>query len=615
MPAAEPLLRGHRRVASRLGEKGGGAEGASAGADASEAKGLAGASGGLAADGPEASARSVRSVSVGILAFEAFCALFAAANAVLGPKISFSGAQGEPYPANFIAPLGIADAAAFAAVAAVAFVVLEAVRRAVAARREASASGRGQENPDAPCGLRAFLRAHRAALLGCWAAVMACWVVVWLNYWPGTSMNDQLAVIGNPIGFANNHPLLYNVAIAGLVRISVALAGTGSYGFAAFILCQMAACAAIVAVCCAWLRCRRVPKAAVAASAAFFCLCPIVVNFAGSALKDVMFAYVLALWIPLLWEAFHRGPSFWGSRFHLACLFGLIAATCLVRNNGLYIAVVLAVAIVAHARRAGMARVVAASALAFVVALVPNAFLSSIGVQQLFRESVGIPLQQLGAVVAIDEASLTDDQLVYLDGIMPIEDIRKAYAPMSVDMLKYAGSFDSAALQASKGEFMRTYIEVGLSRPDIYLRAFLSQTWGYWSVAAYSSDQGYFFRVSDNIRAQSDIQAIEGWGLENRSVYPEGVSGAIDGAMRALIWFPGPAACFALLLAAGYARIVRTGDARDLAVLAPFALLWGTLLIASPLACAFRYALPFATALPFVWALLFAPARRRRRRV
>lgn len=556
---------------------------------------------------------SSRPRQAGIVLLEIFLALFLVGSLSLERLMDFTGNQGDSYPLNFIQAIEPGDVAIFVVIFAVLLSLLEAVRRIVSrkAEEEEGVDAAPSSGASARKSLANYFKTHWKACLVYMVPIFICWTIVWANYYPGTSMNDQLAVIGLPIAFANNHPLLYNLALSGCVRLGVHVLGSGSAGFALYVILQMALCSAAVSLCCLWLRFRRAPRWAVVLVIAYFALTPLIGNYAMAALKDTLFGYALLLWVPFLFELSRADESIWRKTSTCVLLALLVLATSLTRNNGLYVSIALLLVVFVISLRRHAWKMILAGVVAVCLAFVPNVWLSAKGVHQLFRESVGVPLQQLSAAVCSSEGSLDEDEEAYLDRLIPLETLRSVYAPMSVDLVKYNSDFDSDYLQQTKGEFIRVYLSVGMRHADIYARAFLSQTYGYWSLFANDSYQGSFFRISDNLRADTDIQAMEEWGLSNRSLYPESISVSMDGFLRAVTSvFPGPGACFALIMLGCFLLCCRRGSAKYVLVFLPFILLWGTLLIATPLACAFRYAFPFAVVLPFVVAMLFIPEKR-----
>jgi hypothetical protein len=100
---------------------------------------------------------------------------------------------------------------------------------------------------------------------------------------------------------------------------------------------------------------------------------------------------------------------------------------------------------------------------------------------------------------------------------------------------------------------------------------------------------------------------MERFALNNHSLLPTEMDAFLESTyVPALDLYPGPGQCFALLLLVGFALTARYRSARPLLALSPYMLLWATLMLATPLSTALRYAFPMLVALPFLTALLFA---------
>ena len=555
---------------------------------------------------------------LGVLAVEIVLALFVSVSLTCERLIEFTGTQGESFPANFMSQFRPIDGICFMALFATAIFCLELVRRIIVPHatlffdKAQIFTGNDVKNGGGDTLFSVFFRSHWKSLFAYGTPIIVCWIAVWANYFPGTSMNDQLAIIGSPIAFANNHPILYNLALSVCVRFGASVLGDGNVGFALYVLLQMLLCCAIVSFCCIWLAFRKVSVVIQILVVAYFALTPLVGNYAMSALKDTIFGYALLLWIPFLFELTFSDRGTWHKKGTWMAFGVLILLTSLTRNNGLYISIVLLIVLFILAFRKRAWSMILAGVVALALSITPNMLLSAMGVHQLFRESVGIPLQQVSAVLCSEDGVVTDGQKSYFEKIIPLNVMRESYAPMSVDLIKYSPEFDSDYLQQTKNEFIREYFSLGLANPDIYFRAFLSQTYGYWSIFAHDTYQGCFFRISDNLRADTDIQAMEEWGLSNYSLYSNDVSESIDAVLKAVTpLFPGPGGCLLILMMCCYLLCVLKASAKPGLVFLPLFLLWGTLLLATPLACAFRYAFPFAVAMPFAIALLFMPGNRK----
>lgn len=548
-----------------------------------------------------------------IAIFKTALSIFVGVSLALDVTFAESVAVSDSSLGRFSNPVTPVTLVVFIAAFACAFLLLSLLQKGISILCSHNEGGSARPNPlqkidDIQAkSFSSYVKARWTFLLASFITIFLGWFIVFLNYYPGTSMNDQLWIIDGPIGASNNHPIMYNLALAGCVRIGTHLFNDGNVGFALFVIFQMAICASLVSIYAIWLAYRKTPKAIVLIVVIFFAFFPIISNFSICAVKDTLFSYFLLGWIPFLFEALRSPHEFWGKKSSYALLALLILSVSLLRNNGIYITAVLAILLVIAFRKINAKKIAVTSGIALILSLAPSFGLSLLGHEQLFRESVGIPLQQISAVVCEDEESLTPEQKSYINQIIPIEIIENSYSPQFVDLIKYNDAFDTAFLQSTKQEFIAAYIQIGLQHPEIYTRAFLAQTWGYWSLTAWDSTQSYFFGISDNISSPTYDRLMERWGLHNESLYPTAVSQVFDNIYRALVpLFPGPGFCFVLVLIGTFAVCVATKTAKWAMLAAPCILLWLTILISTPLACSMRYAFPIFVSIPIIWAVAFA---------
>lgn len=541
-----------------------------------------------------------------LLAFDALLAFFLAFSLAAETLMPYTGDIRSLYPANFIAEPTLATYALFAVAFAVLFALLRLLRKRLSPGAHARAT-HGWVQPE--CGLWAYHRSHLREFLTVMGIISIAWIALLLQFWPGTSMNDQLSIIAQPIVSGGTHPLLYNLALSLCVRVSLALFGTGNAGFATFIILQMLVCAGVVSFCCQWFDYRGVRRLVIILVAAFFALVPIVATFSINAWKDTLFSYAMLLWLPFTWEACANPRVFWANRKNYLVLSALVVATALLRNNGLMLALAFCVVLILVQRKSMNLKLGSASlAAALVICLLPSMALSAVGVHQITREVVGIPLQQLSAVQLNGNGELSAEPREYLDELLPATSVAGSYMPVFADGIKFMGWFDpNYRLDQTRSEFARAYADAALAYPALMLRAYLSHTYGNWSLFAFSPEQSYELALSANIPGGEFAQLMEDYGLSNQSFYPQGVQEWFAQTYPKLLVFPGPGACFALVLLFGYALTIKTRRTWPLLLVLPHVLLWCTLMLASPLSLALRYVFPMVCAIPFLAASLALP--------
>lgn len=430
--------------------------------------------------------------------------------------------------------------------------------------------------------------------LACFLVLFASYFATLLLSFPGTFSTDSYAsisILQGELPWSNAHPVFYTLLIGPFVALGNAV-GNMTVGLFAFSLVQLTLMAAVCSYACAWLRKMGMPLLAVFAALAFFAFNPVIARYATTMWKDVPFAMTMLLAILQLFEiALTKGAAIQSPR---ACikLALLTLLTCLLRNNGIYAMAAGVVVLIAVWRKAWkwFMPMVGAIVLA---QLISGPFYTSLGIEPSpFRESVGIPIQQISAVVA-EGGKMTEEQLEVFSQLVDPKAVAEVYAPYSSNFVKYHESFSDEWLNAHKKEFLQLYFEVGLKNPAIYTRAWIGATQGYWNMETHS------WVVSEAGRNL----AYEATGLEilngdSETNYDE----LRKSSFLSPLFNMGFAAWVMIALCAF--RWIK-GDRKLITAYIPLIALWGTMLIAAPFYCEFRYQFPIHLLLPVIFASAF----------
>lgn len=430
--------------------------------------------------------------------------------------------------------------------------------------------------------------------LACFLVLFASYFATLLLSFPGTFSTDSYAsisILQGELPWSNAHPVFYTLLIGPFVALGNAV-GNMTVGLFAFSLVQLTLMAAVCSYACAWLKKMGMPLLAVFAALAFFAFNPVIARYATTMWKDVPFAITMLLAILQLFEiAITKGAAIQSPR---ACikLALLTLLTCLLRNNGIYAMAAGVVVLIAVWRKAWkwFMPMVGAIVLA---QLISGPFYTSLGIEPSpFRESVGIPIQQISAVVA-EGGKMTEEQLEVFSQLVDPKAVAEVYVPYSSNFVKYHESFSDEWLNAHKKEFLQLYFEVGLKNPAIYTRAWIGATQGYWNMETHS------WVVSEAGRNL----AYEATGLEilngdSETNYDE----LRKSSFLSPLFNMGFAAWVMIALCAF--RWIK-GDRKLITAYIPLIALWGTMLIAAPFYCEFRYQFPIHLLLPVIFASAF----------
>ena len=427
----------------------------------------------------------------------------------------------------------------------------------------------------------------RMALL--FAAVMlVCWLPYMLTWFPGGVYSDTLNVIDQAYGMvplSNQHTLLYTFEW----KVCLKLAGYNLFiGCALMMAFQAVVMAAVCSYTVLWLNRHGVGRVGCAFSVCFFALFPLFPYYVVSLWKDTTFS-TFVLWFCLCFAdaVLARGRI---SRVQLASLCVSALLVAFARNNGKYIVLAAAVFLLVVCRReireALVSLFVPLFATLLVIIVVQGPVYSRLGVDSSSTvESLGVPIQQVARVIAYDgELSPEAEDVFY--SIMPRETWKAAYRPLLVDSVKWNPSFNAAALSENKLGFVSAYLDTGLRNPQLYLEGFLMSSAGFWNPLVGTNENVAYVQLDMwNTSPISQIDIIESLtGVSLRSVLqPHGYFSC---------------ALFALIMLASLAVLAVNRQWQWACALVPMLLLWGTLIIASPIAYSLRYCYALVLAIP-----------------
>ena len=101
-------------------------------------------------------------------------------------------------------------------------------------------------------------------------------------------------------------------------------------------------------------------------------------------------------------------------------------------------------------------------------------------------ESFGVPIQQTAYIVSTN-GNVSEEDLVVLNEIMPIENWQALYNPVVVDTIKFDPSFNRDYFEENTDEFVKVYLNLVLKNPVKAVKAYVLETLGFWNIFESSS--------------------------------------------------------------------------------------------------------------------------------
>ena len=507
-----------------------------------------------------------------------FSAVFAAVY-VLGRHIVYTGGV-EGYPTeNYMTAPSPADALWLLAAFVLCFAAMALL--SILIDRLKTPEGSGRKN--------------KRLLIFVFVLLLLAWTPYLLSFYPGSIQGDsfssirQIIEVGHPNN--NHHPVAYTLFLGIFLKIGE-LFSDYNIGICCYSVVQSVLMALVICRAVSFLQENGAHRIYMAATIVFYALEPLFAAYAISLWKDPLYSALLFLLSIQLYTTLRRGSVDW--RGFIRMLLTALGAAFF-RNNGIYVVIVSAAALGIALKNQ---RKIVVSAFAGIIAfyfIITSVGYKAWGIKQEFVESVGIPIQQMGAVIYYDgNMSEADEEYAYR--LMLQWWWKENYAPCIVDSIKWNYFFDEDFLEQTKTEFIKTWVSMGIKNPVTYMRAYLMETHGFWKLGA-KDGNGYIQFIPEV------VNGVNCHGIRMRDVFGQIFGFSIEEPLKNLKATISSGTLLWVTAALMLMCIIKRRRGAWIAYV-PALANWLCLMIAAPVAYSIRYVFIFVIGLP---VYLFLP--------
>lgn len=428
------------------------------------------------------------------------------------------------------------------------------------------------------------------------------WTLCLLVYFPGVGMNDGLNVLMGRLSSANQFPVYYCIYVVILGKIGNLL-GSLQYAVALYSVLQILLTAAICAGILTFLQARSSSHLFRLLAAAYYILQPALAIYSISMLKDTVFSSLLVLYGILLFlikeTSSAEGPFVPDNQRRKALFLLFLVSSLLIsvlRSNGIYIvAACLLFLLITDPRGRKQLLIIALSVL--LVNIAGSMIMQYYNVRHNASETLGIPIQQISAVVACDGELSSEEEDILRQYIEP-EKIRELYYPGSADPVKWSDSFNRSYLNASTGEFLSLWAGLLPRNFRIYVQAYLQETYWFWAPVQQGGIQMF-----DTIEDIMDNDYLADFLVQNDIHDAPVLKGTASDFLKSFYQsgshFFREGVCFWIMIFSIVLASCRKWKLRQiLPFYLPQLLTWLTIMVSTPINNSFRYVLFYAYAMP-----------------
>ena len=426
--------------------------------------------------------------------------------------------------------------------------------------------------------------------------------ILLLCFYPGIITPDsvnQLKEIRNNT-YSNRNPFCHTMLIRLFVTIGQNVFGSLTFGVALYSLFSVFFLSLAFAYAAVTLYQLHVDKKVITAVVLMYLLMPYHVIYSFTVWKDIPFCSCVLLFVVSLLRYFCKVGK--NHILNLCLLFIGGFGICLFRGNGLivYLVFIIAFAVVFGQKQKRLLLSFAGVLAAALILTYP--VLNALHIKQSDSvELLTVPIQQISRSI-VDGNELTDSQRALLSHVVDVDAIPRKYNPLLSDPMKVLirQTNNEKYFKTHKLEFLKLYLEIGVSHPGSYFTAWVDQTKGYWN-AGYDNWRYSFARMGEDIgvgkyTVSSTLQKVF-YAYAELFEYVEILQPFV--CIGFFTW---------LLLLVLYIGC-RKKDRLSVILTLPSLAVVFTMLLGSPVYSEFRYVYAVFCCLPFLSVLIFRPEK------
>ncbi len=434
------------------------------------------------------------------------------------------------------------------------------------------------------------------------ALYLICYLPYYLTFFPGNCGKDtweSLSMAEGLIPWTNHHPVLFTGAMMVVRKLTGFLPITGSVGVFSFL--QMLTVAAVLAYLTTRILRTRVHVLCKIFAIGMFAFHPFIGMYSIYLSKDVLFSVIMVLLCMKLYDVITGKGELLAKPIECVKLSVLFLLSSMLRNNGMYIAIVMAVIFLVLYKKYWKQILILFACAIGLFQIWQGPVFKAIGIEkQSFAEAASVPLQQIGYVLWEGDA-FSEEDMAFLEELMPVEKVKEVYQPGYTDPYKFDEAFNDDFLNDNVGKFLGVWWNGCKSHFGSYVKAYLMQTVGYWHYGETNSvcTQG----CTENELGVEQIDVIKAMtGLSLEPIFEKMV---LAGRKAPVVCMLGSMAMQIFMVFLLILQYVRRKCARQAVWLIPLVILWGTIMLATPAFCLLRYLFPIFLLWPFLIAEFF----------
>jgi hypothetical protein len=429
-----------------------------------------------------------------------------------------------------------------------------------------------------------------------WAIILISWLPYLLAFYPGGIVGDGSVTLKEAMvpGFPKtNHWVIFVILVFKFyLWLGSKISADINVAVFLYVLTQYIFFSAVCAFVAYKLRKKQAPLFFSWGTVFMYAVSGFFASYATALWKDAVFSAFIVLLILMLFDLKEDGKITVG----YAVKLGLIELfLCFWRNNGLHILLITLVFLLIILRKKALLLMIPSIIVILCTLIIQGPVYNALGVKKdTVIQSFSVPVQQIAAVIG-EGKELSAEQKEVLFNIIPEETWKEEYSPALSDDLK--NSSNQEYLNAHKKEFLIVWAQLLIPNFPTYVKAYMMQTLGFWQPGV-SRGEYYDYWVG--------IQDIFDDGYVNTDYVNKLTGLHIQDNLKNMMKFI-PSGTIVWLMWFSVALIInqRKDVKKRLIVFLPLIACWGIIMLATPIAYAYRYIFMIPLAFPVICFLPF----------
>ena len=391
--------------------------------------------------------------------------------------------------------------------------------------------------------------------------ILIVFFICFTVFFPGIKTIDSEMILMYKNTISNQHPLMY------IKFFSLFFTIFKNYTLASSIysLIQMTIVAISISYVINWLYKKGIKKSILVIIICYYILFPVFAIYSITFTKDVLFSTFILLLIPITYDIISK-KEISIKQFIYFCILSILSIVF--KNNGYIVIILFMLVIILSINKKN--DFIIYCFIILIISFVPKSFSN----EQLFKETVDIPIQQISAVIAND-GNITPKEEKFINQIIITSLIKNKFSPLTSDSIKWDSSFNDSYLNRHKKEFINTWFNLFRKNKLIYIKQYMLQTYFFWRPS-----------ILENVYIDN---------LNNKTIYNAIYFNSYFFSHGFILW----STLFLILLAIKKEKYI------VFKLIIPLIGLYFSIFIGTPISTQFRYILPIVICLPILYTLCF----------